>query len=310
MAKSIKTLEYRRAFFLDGSHDLEQLVRQSWQTLETQTDREIISNDISTSALRSGDYDDRGFSIHCARYTDGQGVGIIPTEPATEVEVGEHPPPPNENFLSSDMMALFRGNHLICLNCGVNAGSLSSYLQQLFHKANFTEATYQFELLRIGNPDTIALIHEAGVKSVDLNVDIAEATAGELLEDDRDDGPIAGIASRVGNAIVAITGRDENLEQLQTAEKGTVKISINVPNRDVEAAKRGLDGVAVEVVQNEEIDGYVIHLRNGATIKPNEIAVRKRVGIDTMANSVDLSQAWNEMATFMDELEQSGQLRA
>jgi len=311
LARLNKTLEYRRARFLDDGQNLEQLVRQAWDQFSTQAERTItFSDDRSTCGLRSRDCNGNGIAVHCARYTDGQGVGTIPTVPAAEVEVGERPPEPGENFLNSDLMALIRGNHVVCMNCGRNAGSLRIYFQQLFRKANFEDATRQFELVRIGSPDKLAIIESVGVKSIDLEVDIAEATAVELIDGEGGGGMWTAIKNNFGGAFTAITGRDESVEQLRQAERGTMKVSINVPKGDLEAAKHGLDEFAEEVVEDEEADAFVIHLRDGATIKPNEVSVRKQVKLEAMANSVSVFQAWDAMETYMGELEESGQLEA
>ncbi|ABD55810.1 hypothetical protein Jann_2893 [Jannaschia sp. CCS1] len=312
MARQTKTLEYRRARFLDDGQNLEALVRQAWGQFGTQAERTItFSDDRSSCGLRARDCNANGFAVHCGRYTDGQGVGTIPTVPAPEVEVGERPPEPGENFLNSDLMALISGNHVICMNCGRNAGSLRIYLQQLFRKAGMPDESRQFELVRIGSPDKLAIIEAVGVKSIDLEVDISEATAFEVVEGDGGGGIWQSIKQNFGNALAAVTARDESVEQLRTAERGTMKVSINVPKGDLDAAKHGLDDFAEEVVEDEESDAFTIHLRDGrTTIKPNEVSVRKQVKLETAANSVSVFQAWDAMETYMGELNENGQIEA
>lgn len=311
MARLTKTLEYRRARFLDDGQNLEELVRQAWGQFATQAERTItFSDDRSSCGLRSRDFHANGFAVHCARYIDGQGVGTIPTAPAPEVDVGERAPEPGENFLNSDQMALIRNNHVICMNCGRNAGSLRIYLQQLFRKAGMPDAARQFELVRIGSPDKLAIIDTVGVKSIDLEVDISEATAAEIIDGDGGGGIWRSIKQSFGGAFTAVTARDETVEQLRLAEKGTVTISIRVPKGDLEAAKNGLDDFAEEVVEDEEADAFVIHLRDGATIKPHEISVRKQVKLEAAANSVSVFQAWDAMETYLGELTENGQLEA
>ncbi|BAQ69456.1 hypothetical protein NHU_02304 [Rhodovulum sulfidophilum] len=248
--------------------------------------------------------------MHCGRYTDGQGVGTIPTVPAAEVEVGERAPEEGENFLNSDLMALISGNHVICMNCGRNAGSLRIYLQQLFRKAGMPDDSRQFELVRVGSPDKLALIEAEGVKSIDLEVDISEAAAFEVVDGHGGGGIWQSIKQNFGGAFAAVTARDETLEQLRTAERGTVKVSINVPKGDLNTAKHGLDDFAGEVAEDEESDAFVIHLRNGGTIKPKEVSVRKQVKLASAANSVSVFQAWDAMETYMGELREIGQLEA
>lgn len=311
MARQTKTLEYRRARFLDDGQNLEGLVRQAWGQFVTQAERTITFSDGRASCgLRARDCEDKGFAIHCGRYTDGQGVGTIPTVPAPEVEVGERAPAPGENFLNSDLMALISGNHVICMNCGRNAGSLRIYLQQLFRKAEMPEPSRQFELVRIGSSDKLAIIEAVGVKSVDLEVDISEAAAFEVVEGLGRGGIWQAFKQNFGGALAAVTARDESVEQIRKAERGTMKVSINVPKGDLDAAKHGLDDFAEEVVEDEDSGTFVIHLRDGATIRPDEVSVRKQVKLETAANSVSVFQAWDAMVAYMGELNENGQLEA
>ena len=311
MAKLNKTLEYRRARFLDDGQNLEQLIRQAWGMFGTQAERTInVAGGRATTGLRSLDLNAAGFAVHCGRYTDGQGVGTIQTAPAPEVDIGEQPPEPGENFLSSDLMALVKDNHVICMNCGRNAGSLRIYFQQLFRKAEFEDASRQFELVRIANPDKVAIIGAVGVKRVDLEIDIAEATAAELIAEAGGGGIWDNITGSLGNAFQAITGQDETVEQIRQAEKGTMKVSINVPKGDLNAAKEGLAQLSEEVVEDEESESYVIHLGNGDTIKPNEVSVRKQVELEAVANSVSVFQAWESMREYIGELMENGQVEA
>lgn len=311
MAKITKTLEYRRARFLGDEQNLEQLVRRAWAKFETQAERTVTLRDNrSTCGLRSRDCTKDGIAVHCARYTDGQGVGTIPTKPAPEAEVGERPPEPGENFLNSDLMALIWDNHVICMNCGRDAGSLRIYFQQLFRKASFVKAAEQFELVRIGSPDKLVSIRAVGVKSVDLQVDISEATNVDLFKSEGSGRFYNDFTNGIGGALYAVAGRDESVEQLRKAESGTLRVSINVPKNDLEAAKNGLNKIAEEVVEDSEADGFVIHLRDGNTIKPDEVSARKQVELEAMANSVSVLHAWDAMETYMEELKENGQLEA
>ncbi len=207
-------------------------------------------------------------------------------------------------------MALLKDNHLICLNCGRNAGSLRIYLQQLFQKAGMPEAARQFEIARIGSPDKVALIQAVGVGRVDLEIDIADTTAADLINGQVSKSIWSNIKSGAAEAVRAITRQDQRLEQVRQAQKGTVTVSINVPKGDVSTAKDGLDHLAEEVTEDEDAEGFTIHLRNGNTIKSDEVSVKKAVRLEAAANSVSVFQAWDAMEGYLDELAKSGQLKA
>jgi hypothetical protein len=90
----------------------------------------------------------------------------------------------------------------------------------------------------------------------------------------------------------------------------TMRLSIKVPNGDFAAAKDGLTSIAEDVVADEHADDYVILLRNGETIKPGEIAVKKLVSLRRSANSFRSDDVLREMTAYLGELQRSGQTEA
>ncbi|HMQ92849.1 MAG TPA: hypothetical protein PKA33_17800 [Amaricoccus sp.] len=246
--------------------------------------------------------------MYGARYYDGQGIGVIPMVPAADVDLGERQPGENENYLSADFFALIRSNHVICLNCGRNGGALRGYLAMLFAKAEMPNEVQQFELIRVANPNTLAIIEAVGVKRVNMKVSITEAAAVDLIGDAPGGGLWQDAKRRFGEAFRGLTERDEELGQLRQAERGSVTVSINVEKGDLAVAKEGLDHLAAEIAEDEDAEGYVIELRNNTTIKPNEVSSKKTVRIDAHANSVSPPQAWDAMREYMGELVENGQI--
>ena len=164
--------------------------------------------------------------------------------------------------------------------------------------------------MRITNPDKVAIIEAVGVKRVDFEIDIAEATASELIDRTGGGGVWNNITDSLAKAFQAIPGQDETVEQIRQAEKGTMKVSTNVPKGNLNAAKEGLAQLSEEVVEDEESERYIIHLGNGDTIKPNEVSVRKEVKLEAAANSVSVFQAWEAMQEYIGELIDNGQVEA
>lgn len=164
--------------------------------------------------------------------------------------------------------------------------------------------------MRIGSPDKLAIIHAIGVMGIDLQFDISEVTASEVIDGARSDSMWRTFNRSFGDAFKAVTARDESVEQLRSAERGTVTVSIKVPTGDLDVAKNGLNEFSEEVVEDEEADSFVIHLRDRSTIRPHEVSVRKEVSIEAAANTVSVFQTWDEMETYMAELLTNGQLEA
>ena len=81
-------------------------------------------------------------------------------------------------------------------------------------------------------------------------------------------------------------------------------------SKDLESAREELGNIAENIVENNEAEGFVVHLHDGNTIKSDEVSVKKEVRLEAKANSVDVKQTLQEMKQYMKELDESGQLRA
>ena len=164
--------------------------------------------------------------------------------------------------------------------------------------------------MRIANPDKVAIIEAVGVKRVDLEIDIAKATAAELIDGTGGGGVWNNITDSLAKTFQAIPGQDEAVEQIRQAEKGTMKVSINVPKGNLNAAKEGLAQLSEEVVEDEKSESCLIHLGNGDTIKLKEVSICKQVKLEAAANSVSVFQAWEAMQEYIGELIDDGQVGA
>lgn len=100
----------------------------------------------------------------------------------------------------------------------------------------------------------------------------------------------------------------EPAEGLAHSQAGRVRLQISVPNGDVITAKNGLTGVSQVLVDDEDADAYLLKLRNGDTIKPSEMSLKKRVRLERFANSVSAEQAEDEIVIYLQELGTAGYL--
>ncbi len=311
MPKVGRTLEYRRVRWLAPGHSLEALLRQAWGQLPTQNDRTVIKTDgSSVCGVRARNYEGGGFAIQCAKYTANQSIGVLSMVPVPDAEIGERHPDAEENFLNADFMAFFHGNHVIAMNAGRNAAALANYLRGLLGAAGLPNHTTQFELARVGDLNALAMIENVGVKTVELSVDIAEATAVELVDGAGPDTMWNRAKRAAASTLGALIAQDDQLAHIREAEAGRVTVSINIKKGDLLAAKAGLDHLGQEVAEDEDASDFLIKLRDGQTIRPDEVAVRKRVSIDAVANSVSADETWTKMRHYMEELAANGQLEA
>jgi hypothetical protein len=290
---------------------LEDLVREAWARCPNNLSRVVVRADgTSVMGMEGRDYGANGFAIHCASYVEQQGVGVVRMAELPVSQLTVRQPGNDENFANKDFFAVISGDHVISLNANRNAAALRSYLHQLFEALGFDDDAKNFTIDRVAHADEIARIDQVGVANVEMDFGIEEATAIAIAEQQVGHGFVEIVKRGVTAILRPLVAREDQVAGIGDSRKGSVRIAVNVPAGDLELAKSGLDGIAAELVADEDADGYVIRLRTGEMIRPGEIAVRKRVSLTRFADTVDAEEVLAEMVSFMIELRNTGQLGA
>lgn len=312
MAKVYRFLDYRKALWFADGGVLEDLLLEALNILPNSRDRVVDRSDGSSDmGARLRPYPGEGVALHCTRYVDGQPAGVVPMIPQENTRVAERAPGNQENYLHRDFIAFIHGDHVVSLNAASNAASLRNYLHGLFKNAGLHENASKFDLVRRASADQVARIEAAGgVDRIQMDLSIEDATARVIQE--RGERPRHWAARTfldpVTQMIQDLSRADNKASDLSRSRKGNLRLMINVPKGDLHAAKSGIDGVAEILVEDEDADNYVIHLRDGDKITPSEMAVRRRIRIERYANTVNTDEVISEMRDYMRDLRVSGQL--
>ncbi|MBJ2150596.1 hypothetical protein [Paracoccus sp. IB05] len=304
-------IDYRRVIWVaDQPDDLEQRLRFAWGELPEAVQRVTERRDgTSVMGFSLVDHGGAGVSIHCVRYTDGQGVGTIPMV-ARPDNLGETLPGDAENFLNQDFFMLVQANHVVTLNAARGAAMAREFCRDLMRLAGLPDVVGMFDLVQIANADAVRRIHEGGgVQSIQVDLAIEAASAAYLAEDLHRGGLIRAVRDGLASIVHSIT-HTESGEGLGESNRGTVRLQISVPDGDLEVAKEATSRIAEDIVEDETADDYVVYLRNGGQIRRNAMAVRKLVPLEKAANSFDPRDVRREMLVYLGELRASDQLRA
>ena len=311
MERVNKVIEYRRADWLDPSETtLEDYVREAWNALADPAGRTVTRRDGSEMrGIRSCDFDDGGFAIHAVKYFDGQSVGVVPMAAKADTPLEELEPEENQNFLNSDLFAFFFGNNVITMNANRNAGTLLAYLFGIFERARLPDESRQLLLSRVSDLNKVARIEEIGVKSIDLHTTISAASAIGIRDLRANASWWERTKWSMFQPVRAVFASDNSVSAIRRAEKGKMKLEITMPNGELEAVKEGMDDFAKSVVEDEESE-FLIKLRNGEDLRPEEISIRETITIKRQANSVDPVEVWDEMQRYMLELNKNRRTEA
>lgn len=289
---------------MHDEQNMEQLLRDAWEQFDDQIGRTVERfGGQSISGLASQDFGRNGFAIHCARYFDGQPVGVIPMEPEENVRISEQEPDDDENFLTSDFMALVRNNDFILVNAGRNAASVREYITKLFQSVGYDDNTQQFNIVRRGNADKLAMIRRIGVKAIGFDVSINAAEAA-LVQDAplHNEGKLHKLKRNISHVAQSLFQEDNNFRDIREAQRGKLSVKLDVGSKDPLAAQEGLKRFAEAVADENDADNFIIELKNDNVIRPDEIALRKRVSVNSEGNSVNVEEVWRHMIEYLIEL--------
>lgn len=298
-------LEYRKVQrFKDFSSNLEQSLREAWSRLPTQNDRIVPRFDgSSVMGFSMTDHGQAGVSIHCVRYVDQQGVGIIPMAEGVQKVLGEKKPLADENFLDRDFFLLAWGDHVISLNASTGAAMARTFLAGLIKKAGLPPEHEQFNLVQAANVEALNHIKAAGgVRSFELNLSLGELAADFVFEKSGTKRSVFGGMLESLSNFISVVGHEDGAPGFAGSEKGSVRLMINVPEGDVQGAKMTVDALGRAIVDDEDAEDYVITLNNGDQIRRNSMALKKSVNLKRNANSFVASDVEAEMLAFMRSL--------
>jgi hypothetical protein len=290
-----------RAPVVPAIEHLEQVCREAWEKFPDHVARTVAFPERrNVSGLYSDGQRGTGFFIHCGRYVDQQAVGTISNIPAKNALIGELRPGNDKNFLNSDFLALLQGNHVICLGCGRNAGSLRNFLIKLFEKAGIPPEKQIFELSRVSNTAAIKRISRDGVRKIDVDVAISTLNATKVSRTDRGVWHFFKLGGK--KLVDTIVGYDQSYEQIKEISEAHLSISIDLKKGELAAGKKSFGKVAKDIIQDDEADNYKIHLNDGNTISLDDISLKTWVTLDEVANSVSVHQAWDKMSEYISQL--------
>lgn len=312
MATAKRYLDYRRVLWVgDHKDNLENLIRSAWTILPQSTQRVVPRADGSCVMGASlTDLGADGIQLHCVKYTDRQGVGVIQMIQSASSALGERLPDAQENFLDRDFFLHISGNDVISLNAAKGAAMARTYLWGLFRAARMAPQTCQFDIMQIASPDAALRIAAAGgVQSIQMDLAIEEAAASRLAHmTSAKQSTFDRFHQGMINLVDTIARGSSSAQKLKESNRGSLRVQLSLPDGDLEAAKAAATTIAQEIAEDEDAEDFVLYLRNGEQIKRDAIAVRKLVPLQRSANSFLPTDVGNAMHQYFRELRDSRQL--
>lgn len=311
----VKRLFYRRAIWTNQKKTtLEEILKESHENFQTTSERTF-----------KGLY---GTEIQCARYVPKDNVGLlfqiasyVPGQSTSAIEesssvsaksnISEVVAPAGNNFLDGDIFVLVKGNNVILLQSGARENVALHYMSKILEKNSFKHASMSLEFQGIAKEDKIKMIKSQGVKSIELNASLYEASLMHL-EHQRDktktETKIFDLPGAVAESLRQVFAKDKTLSEINEKENVNIKLSISFDGKEArrhrkeagfgKLGKARLEKTSEMVVKEcleEDIDGFTIITGDNNKIKSDEIIISDNYRIMTFGNSLNASDAFDKL---------------
>lgn len=312
-----KKFYYRRAKWEDqDKQQLESILIDAHQTLDTVGKRTF---EVSSGAeIRGASFkDDNGLYLQIASYVPGESTSIIDkSKRAKQSNVTAQTAPEGKDYLDGDVFVYIKGNHVILCPSGVRENVVETYIWHVLRAIEKKDIAKTFELDKVAKTNKLRMIKDEGVKEIDLNTSLYEAS---LIHMDQKNPKIGGWKKAMANQLSAVFSKDKDLKDITEKENLNVKVTIKFDgmearrhSKDPEfgrAGKKRLEKTAEQVIAEfdaEHENGFVIVTGAGNRITSDEIRVSDSFRVETLGKSLSKSAAWAKLKEYHDRLDADG----
>jgi hypothetical protein len=303
-----KTLSYRRAEFLtsvDGT--LEEYLANAHSQFTTIAQRRVeVPGHPTLECRKHLPQQNLGILLHIAAYTPGEHASVVPRlSENQDGDVGTTPPPEHCEFMDGDIMVLVVGNHVLLCATNLHEKRAERYMTGIIEATGLPRNASTFSLCRSANVDKLRLIQSQGVKAINLDVSLFDATLDNI---DR-----TTVRQQIGGILMdqvkAMIFKDKTPEEIANAENLTARVILTYDSRKkgMSLGREGVEQLAIQMLDDDD-EGFSIRTAGGQRIKGSDISLTKIVKIQKHGKSVFCSDAWRELETYYYELRADGLL--
>lgn len=304
-----RTVTYLRAVWHDRNDlQLASLLEAAHDKLPTTEKRTFAYRDGTLQGI-SHKRSEGGIYGHIAYAVEGEPASLL-KKPCDlpEHDLTEQDPPEGHDYMRADGFFFVRENHVIVCTSNLNSAAIRSYIRALLAEAEQEGPGLQLE--NVANTDTLTVLAEEGVRNIQLEASIYQATHS-YIDRGRDRSFRERVIGGVGEAILSMIGAGNTaLRSIAQDENVNVRVALIL---DQKSKKSGLVGTerikeAAGLLLDEGSDQYLIETRAGTKIRPGEIRLQRTIRVPTQGNSINRAQTWDALYAYFDELQREGRL--
>ena len=318
-----KKIFYFRAQFgrLEGDQNLQNLLKLAIGELPTAGDRTFIATRGALhqcSNFDSGFNDFDGLFMQVTSFTPGEAASVIESKkdkPLTRVDSQDAPD--GKDFVDGEAFILVKNNHVLFCLSTARETLVKKYLPDLLINSLFVREGENLQLLPVANQDKMKMIAREGIKELELNATMYEASLAAQNRDRVIDGPTDILAS-IAHKFKAALALDDDLNDIDERENLNVKLAISFDGSEArlkenkqidgfgDAGKEHLQELSKLLVIDDDAPEYRLVTNNNNIITPNDVKVSDNKKIDTLGKSLSKQSAWQTLLFYYNELENAG----
>lgn len=312
-----KKFYYRRAKWDEqGKQSLEKILLEAHEELDTVGKRTFEAS--SGAEIRGASFkDDKGLYLQIASYVPGEATSIIDkSKGAKQSSVTAQAAPDGKDYLDGEVFVYIKDNHVILCPSGVRETVVETYIWHILRAVEKKDIAKSFELDKVAKTDKLRMIKDEGVKEIDLNTSLYEAS---LIHMDQNNPKVGGWKKAMANQLSAVFSKDKDLKDITEKENLNVKITIRFDGTEArrnskdpefgKAGKKRLERTAEQVIaefDDEHENGFTIVTGAGNRITSDEIRVSDSFRIETLGKSLSKSATWAKLKEYHDRLDADG----
>ncbi|WP_312360249.1 hypothetical protein [Stutzerimonas balearica] len=315
-----KPVHYVRAVYNQGvkpKKTFEQLVRQAMTKLGKMSETEVGMGTLGTAGVRHRETTTgEPLRISLGAGVPGEKMATMGLKVANAIDSDHSASAPTDRaFKLSDAFALIDEDDLLVVTEGAfRVRTVGVYLRQLFDKAGLSADTAAFELKKVTNQETKAILEAEGIKEMRLATTMYQAT--EQLENIDEQPSVKGRFKALVGTLRSAFAEDVDENKLHQLAEHWGEMQVNTVisakggSRAAEIVLDVMQSVGEDVLEEaEEGVEVVVWTKKGTPVRLNEVTPKKQIDLLRRegANELINTEVYAALLDYRAELIQKGQ---
>lgn len=310
--------QYKNHLRIEINDDLEQMVVNSWNKLNTARKRIFIAgNDKSTVGMflkrnkvrfKEGNFDCTLFTIGIFEAGASANTILQPTEDHDALEADTIDAPEFSEYLDGEAFVCIYKNHIVCSPTSTLRNStIQNFISSLLSKGGYENESNLIDIHQIANINKINQIKSEGVKTLTINASLFLESFEHKKDKKIQPATFAEKTYEYLSKVTDLFAIDDTDEELNELDHLNTKLVINLDKRkgiDTEA----LEKAAKDLIQKEDLDGYAIITKEGNRITNDQIVLKSDVYVAPNGKSVKRENVFGELKKAIEKYNKEGVL--